>query len=91
MKKTITEVSVYQGEAYATVSVNTTDGGSPESSGKYFYLRNGDRATITFYPDALPTDFENMMKRFKSVSNDKQADIKRGFESKRGTGKRGRR
>lgn len=37
------------------------------------------------------TDFENMMKRFKSVSNDKQADIKRGFESKRGTGKRGRR
>ncbi len=37
------------------------------------------------------TDFENMMKRFKAVSNDKQADIKRGFESKRGTGKRGRR
>lgn len=36
------------------------------------------------------TDFENMMKRFKAVSNDKQADIKRGFESKRGTGKRGR-
>lgn len=39
---------------------------------------------------APDTDFENMMKRFKAVSNDKQADIKRGFESKRGTGKRGR-
>lgn len=35
-------------------------------------------------------DFENMMKRFKAVSSDKQADIKRGFESKRGVGKRGR-
>lgn len=36
------------------------------------------------------TDFENMMKRFKALSNDKQADIKRGFESKRGSARKGR-
>ena len=50
-------------------------------------------APTPMFDEGMPapdTDFENMMKRFKAVSNDKQADIKRGFESKRGTGKRGR-
>ena len=34
----------------------------------------------------MPAD----LKRFKALSNDKQADIKRGFESKRGSARKGR-
>ncbi len=54
---------------------------------------NARTAPPPMFDEGVPapdTDFENMMKRFKAVSNDKQADIKRGFESKRGAGKRGR-
>lgn len=32
--------------------------------------------------------FEDMMQHFKAISDDKLVDLKRGYESKRGTGKR---
>lgn len=34
--------------------------------------------------DALPSNFEDMMHKFKTISDDKMTDIKKGVQSKRG-------
>ncbi len=45
---------------------------------------------INMSPRRENDSFENMMHRFKTISDDKLVDLKRGYESKRGGGKRRR-
>lgn len=85
---------IHVGDEVEAMVISIDDNGKIGLSIKKCAALRARTAPPPMFDEGVPpadTDFENMMKRFKSVSNDKQADIKRGFESKRGTGKRGRR
>ncbi len=85
---------IHVGDEVEAMVISVDENGKIGLSIKKCLALKAKNAPPPMFDEGAPekdTDFENMMKRFKAISSDKQADIKHGFEAKRGTGKRGKR
>jgi len=82
-----------EGQEVEALVISTDDSGRMNLSLRRLARKN-DFSTpppeINMSPKRENDSFENMMHRFKAISDDKLVDLKRGYESKRGSGKRRR-